>query len=51
MPDIKFVKNLYGADLTTAVKLQNTPLPIVVTKCVKEIEKRGQLSKMAENFL
>lgn len=41
MPDIKFVKNLFGADLTTAVKLQNTPLPIVVTKCIKEIEKRG----------
>ena len=41
MPDIKFVKNLYGADLTTAVKLRNTPLPIVVTKCVKEIESRG----------
>lgn len=41
MPDIKFVKNLYGADLTTAVKLRNTPLPIVVTKCIKEIESRG----------
>ena len=42
MPDIKFVKNLYGADLTTVVKLRNTPLPIVVTKCVKEIESRGK---------
>lgn len=41
MPDIKFVKNLYGADLTTAVKLRNSPLPIVVTKCIKEIESRG----------
>ncbi|XP_033733399.1 N-chimaerin-like isoform X1 [Pecten maximus] len=41
MPDIKFVKNLYGADLTTVVKARNTPIPVVVEKCIKEIESRG----------
>ncbi|XP_062584418.1 N-chimaerin-like isoform X1 [Saccostrea cucullata] len=41
MPDIKFVKNLFGADLTTVVKARNTPVPVVVEKCIKEIERRG----------
>lgn len=42
LPDIKFVKNLFGADLTTVVKARNTPIPVVVEKCIKEIEHRGQ---------
>lgn len=42
LPDIKFVKNLFGADLTTVVKARNTPIPVVVEKCIKEIEQRGQ---------
>ncbi|GAB1608549.1 N-chimaerin-like isoform X2 [Argonauta hians] len=41
MPDMKYVKRLFGADLTTVVKAQNTPIPIVVEKCIKEIEHRG----------
>lgn len=41
LPDIKFVKNLFGADLTTVVKARNTPIPVVVEKCIKEIEHRG----------
>ncbi|KAJ8317771.1 hypothetical protein KUTeg_004676 [Tegillarca granosa] len=41
MPDIKFVKNIFGADLTTVVKAHSTPIPTVVEKCIKEIESRG----------
>ncbi|KAK3105983.1 hypothetical protein FSP39_010121 [Pinctada imbricata] len=41
MPDIKYVKNIFGADLTTVIKARNTPIPVVVDKCIKEIESRG----------
>ncbi|XP_064594599.1 N-chimaerin-like isoform X2 [Liolophura sinensis] len=41
MPDMKYIKRIFGADLTTLVKAQNTLIPIVVEKCVKEIESRG----------
>ena len=41
MPDMKYVKRIFGVDLTTLVKAQNTLIPVVVEKCVKEIEKRG----------
>ncbi|XP_052802986.1 N-chimaerin-like isoform X2 [Mya arenaria] len=41
MPDIKFVKSIFGADLTTVIKALKTPLPLVVERCVKEIESRG----------
>lgn len=43
MPDMKYIKRIFGADLTTLVKAQNTLIPIVVEKCVKEIESRGKL--------
>ena len=42
MPDMKYVKRIFGVDLTTLVKAQNTLIPVVVEKCVREIEKRGQ---------
>ncbi|ELT91249.1 hypothetical protein CAPTEDRAFT_163990 [Capitella teleta] len=41
MPDMKYVKRMFGVDLTTLVKAQNTLIPAVVEMCVKEIEKRG----------
>ncbi|XP_046576767.1 LOW QUALITY PROTEIN: N-chimaerin-like [Haliotis rubra] len=41
MPDMKYVKRIYGADLTTVVLAQKTGIPHVVEKCVKEIETRG----------
>ena len=43
MPDIKFVKSIFGADLTTVIKAHKSPVPIVVEKCIKEIEHRGNL--------
>ncbi|BFZ22571.1 hypothetical protein BsWGS_25610 [Bradybaena similaris] len=41
MPDMKYVKRIFGGDLTTVVKAQKSQIPIVVEKCVKEIELRG----------
>ncbi|XP_076455541.1 N-chimaerin-like isoform X2 [Babylonia areolata] len=41
MPIMKYVKRLYAVDLTTVTKANKQLLPIVVEKCVKEIEKRG----------
>ena len=41
MPDMKYVKRVFGIDLTTLVKAQNTLIPTVVEMTVKEIEKRG----------
>ena len=43
MPDIKFVKSIFGADLTTVIKAHKSPVPMVVEKCVKEIESRGEI--------
>ncbi|ESO90101.1 hypothetical protein LOTGIDRAFT_218141 [Lottia gigantea] len=41
MPDMKYVKRIFGGDLTTVVKAQKSPVPVIVEKCVKEIESRG----------
>ena len=41
MPDMKYVKRMFGIDLTTLVKAQNTLIPAVVEKCIQEIESRG----------
>ena len=41
MPDMKYVKRMFGVDLTTLVKAQNTLIPAVVEVCIKEIEHRG----------
>ena len=41
MPDMKYVKRVFGIDLTTLVKAQSTLIPAVVEMCVKEIESRG----------
>ncbi|XP_041371840.1 N-chimaerin-like isoform X2 [Gigantopelta aegis] len=45
MPDMRYVKRIYGADLTTVVKAQKTGIPHVVEKCIKEIESRGMSSE------
>ena len=41
MPDMKYVKRMFGIDLTTLVKAQNTLIPAVVELCIKKIEARG----------
>ncbi|GFO07892.1 beta-chimaerin [Plakobranchus ocellatus] len=50
MPDMKYVKRIYGCDLTTVVKAQKSLIPIVVEKCVKEIELRGRVLCASTTF-
>ena len=38
---MKYIKRMFGIDLTTLVKAQNTLIPAVVELCIKEIESRG----------
>lgn len=40
-PDKKYIRRVFGVDLTTLVKLHNTKRPYVVDACIKEVEKRG----------
>lgn len=40
-PDKKYIRRVFGVDLTTLVKLHNTKRPFVVEACVKEVESRG----------
>lgn len=37
---MKFIKRMFGVDLTTLVKATNSIRPIIVEKCIEEIEKR-----------
>ncbi|MEE6465961.1 hypothetical protein FKM82_006771 [Ascaphus truei] len=39
-PDLKRIKKVYSCDLTTLVKAHNTPRPMVVDMCIREIETR-----------
>lgn len=48
MPDMKYVKRMFGVDLTTLVKAQNTLIPVVVDMCVKEIERRGNFNQLVK---
>uniref|UniRef100_A0A8C5MSN1 Beta-chimaerin n=1 Tax=Leptobrachium leishanense TaxID=445787 RepID=A0A8C5MSN1_9ANUR len=44
-PDLKRIKKVYSCDLTTLVKAHNTPRPMVVDMCIREIEGRGLKSE------
>ncbi|XP_076818453.1 uncharacterized protein LOC143464530 [Clavelina lepadiformis] len=44
-PALKHLKHVYGVDLTTLVKLHCTSRPVVIDKCVAEIEERGMQSE------
>lgn len=39
-PQMKFIKRIFGVDLTTLVKATSSIRPIVVEKCIEEIESR-----------
>ena len=39
-PQMRFIKRIFGVDLTTLVKATNTIRPILVEKCIEEIERR-----------
>lgn len=40
-PDLRRIKKVFSCDLTTLVKAHNTPRPMVLDMCIKEIEHRG----------
>jgi len=39
-PQMKFIKRIFGVDLTTLVKATNSIRPVLVEKCIEEIERR-----------
>jgi hypothetical protein len=39
-PQMRYIKRIFGVDLTTLVKATNSIRPIVVEKCIDEIERR-----------
>lgn len=41
LPDMKYLKRIFGVDLTTLVKAQNRMLPLVLEMCISEVERRG----------
>jgi len=50
LPDMKYIKRMFGIDLTTLVKAQNTLIPAVVEMCIKEIENRGKPDQIFKFF-
>ncbi|XP_020907102.1 N-chimaerin isoform X2 [Exaiptasia diaphana] len=43
-PDKKYVRRVFGVDLTTLVKLHDTKRPFVVDMCIQDVEKRGMVA-------
>lgn len=41
VPDLKYIRGVFGIELTTLLSAHNANLPFVVTKCVAEVEARG----------
>lgn len=41
VPDLKYLRGVFGIELTTLLSAYKTELPFVVTKCVAEVEARG----------
>uniref|UniRef100_A0AAY4A3E0 Beta-chimaerin n=1 Tax=Denticeps clupeoides TaxID=299321 RepID=A0AAY4A3E0_9TELE len=44
-PDLRCIKKVFSCDLTTLVKAHNTPRPMVLDMCIREIEHRGLKSE------
>ncbi|XP_053483845.1 beta-chimaerin isoform X3 [Ictalurus punctatus] len=44
-PDLRRIKKVFSCDLTTLVKAHNTPRPMVLDMCIREIEQRGLKSE------
>ncbi|KAJ8978752.1 hypothetical protein NQ317_002157 [Molorchus minor] len=41
VPDLKYIRGVFGIELTTLLSAYKAELPFVVTKCVSEVEARG----------
>lgn len=45
VPDLKRIRGVFGADLTTLVAAHQCVIPFVVKRCVEEVEARGMLQE------
>lgn len=45
IPDLKYLRGVFGIELTTLLTAHNATFPFVVTKCVAEVEARGLTSE------
>lgn len=45
VPDLKYLRGVFGIELTTLLTAHNVDLPFVVTKCITEVEARGLTSE------
>lgn len=45
VPDLKYIRGVFGIDLTTMVQLHQCNIPFVVRRCVEEVEARGMLQE------
>lgn len=45
VPDLKRIRGVFGADLTTLVTAHQCTIPFVVKRCVEEVEARGMLQE------
>lgn len=45
VPDLKYIRGVFGTDLTTMVQLHQCKIPFVVRRCVEEVEARGMLQE------
>lgn len=45
IPDLKYVRGVFGIELTTLLTAHKTKIPFVVKKCVEEVEARGLLTE------
>ncbi|XP_064610312.1 N-chimaerin-like isoform X2 [Liolophura sinensis] len=41
LPSMKYVKKVFGVDLTTVCKAQKNTVPTIVQKCIEEIDAKG----------
>lgn len=45
VPDLKRIRGVFGADLTTLVAAHQCCIPFVIKRCVEEVEARGMLQE------
>ncbi|XP_062139338.1 N-chimaerin isoform X1 [Drosophila sulfurigaster albostrigata] len=45
VPDLKYIRGVFGTDLATMVQLHQCHIPFVVRRCVEEVEARGMLQE------
>ena len=44
------MKRVFCVELTTLVKMHGTKVPVVVSSCIEEVEKRGRLLSLSDSW-